>query len=191
MQDNPSPDAGCVKGGHAAYGQAVNYKVVNKTSSKIGATYFQGYHTVLKSSHDYYSSLRAAREVAANLTETLNKNLREEGKNTTVNVFPYSVFYVFYEQYLTMWPDTLKSMGISVLSIFIVTFLLMGFDLFSALVSKKNINEKYIQTRIKSLNICINFVFFQGGRDHHNNDCRKSRWSYVLVEYQSQRCLFG
>ncbi|CAB3230600.1 unnamed protein product [Arctia plantaginis] len=134
LQDNPSPDAGCVKGGHAAYGQAVNYKVVNKTSSKIGATYFQGYHTVLKSSHDYYSSLRAARDVAANLTETLNKNLREQGKNTTVNVFPYSVFYVFYEQYLTMWPDTLKSMGISVLSIFIVTFLLMGFDLFSALV---------------------------------------------------------
>lgn len=90
---------------------------------------------MLKTSSDYYSALRAARVVAANLSETLNRNLREAGKNTTVNVFPYSVFYVFYEQYLTMWPDTLKSMGISVLSIFIVTFVLMGFDLFSALVS--------------------------------------------------------
>ncbi|XP_064073679.1 NPC intracellular cholesterol transporter 1 isoform X2 [Vanessa tameamea] len=131
LQDNPG--FSCAKGGHAAYSHAVNY-VNNRTHTRIGATYYQGYHTVLKTSADYYSALRAARSVAANLSETLNRNLREAGKNSTVNVFPYSVFYVFYEQYLTMWPDTLKSMGISVLSIFIVTFILMGFDLFSALV---------------------------------------------------------
>lgn len=133
LQDNPNGQ--CPKAGHAAYSQAVNLKNYNKTTQTVGATYYQGYHTVLKTSADYYSALRAARTVAANLTATINRNLREEGKNTTVNVFPYSVFYVFYEQYLTMWPDTLKSMGISVLSIFIVTFILMGFDLFSALVS--------------------------------------------------------
>ncbi|XP_049876283.1 NPC intracellular cholesterol transporter 1 isoform X1 [Pectinophora gossypiella] len=134
LQDNPGSE--CPKAGHAAYGQAVNYKYKynNKSLAQVGATYYQGYHTVLKTSYDYYSALRGARNVAANLTETINRNLKEEGKNTTVNVFPYSVFYVFYEQYLTMWPDTLKSMGISVLSIFIVTFILMGFDLFSALV---------------------------------------------------------
>ncbi|XP_028167982.1 NPC intracellular cholesterol transporter 1-like [Ostrinia furnacalis] len=133
LQDNP--DESCAKGGHAAYGNAVNYHMMkNLSEANIGATYYSGFHTVLKTSEDYYSALRGARNVAANLTETLNRNLKELGKNTTVNVFPYSVFYVFYEQYLTMWPDTLKSMGISVLSIFIVTFLLMGFDLFSALV---------------------------------------------------------
>ncbi|XP_013148224.1 PREDICTED: Niemann-Pick C1 protein isoform X2 [Papilio polytes] len=130
LQDNPTPS--CPKGGHAAYSQAVNYKYKNKT--KIGATFYQGYHTVLKTSNDYYSALRAARTVAANLTETINRHLKSMNETATVNVFPYSVFYVFYEQYLTMWPDTLKSMGISVLSIFIVTFILMGFDLFSALV---------------------------------------------------------
>lgn len=95
----------------------------------------QRYHTVLRSSSDYYGSLRAARALAGSLTETLNAHLRDLGHSATVNVFPYSVFYVFYEQYLTMWSDTLKSMGISVLSIFFVTFVLMGFDLFSALVS--------------------------------------------------------
>ncbi|CAG9564492.1 unnamed protein product [Danaus chrysippus] len=126
LQDNPNPQ--CPKGGHAAYGRSVNY-VANKGVSRVGATYYQAYHTVLKTSRDYYSAMRAARSIAANLTATLNRNA-----NTTVNVFPYSVFYVFYEQYLTMWPDTLKSMGISVLSIFLVTFVLMGFDLFSALV---------------------------------------------------------
>ncbi|XP_013179899.1 PREDICTED: Niemann-Pick C1 protein isoform X3 [Papilio xuthus] len=128
LQDNPT--SSCPKAGHAAYSQAVNFK--NKTT--IGATFYQGYHTVLKTSYDYYSALRAARTVAANLTETMNRHLKSMNETKTVNVFPYSVFYVFYEQYLTMWPDTLKSMGISVLSIFIVTFILMGFDLFSALV---------------------------------------------------------
>jgi len=54
--------------------------------------------------------------------------------STNHEVYPYSVFYVFYEQYLTMWRDTLKSLGISFLTIFVVTFLLTGFDIYSALV---------------------------------------------------------
>ncbi|KAF4517183.1 hypothetical protein B566_EDAN005615 [Ephemera danica] len=38
-----------------------------------------------------------------------------------------------YSHYLTMWPDTLKSLGMSMLAIFVVTFLLMGLDVFSSL----------------------------------------------------------
>ncbi|GBP22432.1 NPC intracellular cholesterol transporter 1 [Eumeta japonica] len=138
LQDNPS--TWCAKGGHAAYGQAVTYDkpYKNDTSlARVGATYYQGYHTALKTSQDYYSALKAARELSANLTETINRYLREEGKNVTVNVFPYSEFYVFYEQYLTMWSNTLKYMGISMLSLFIVTFIFMGFDLLSALSQDK------------------------------------------------------
>ncbi|XP_077294393.1 Niemann-Pick type C-1a isoform X2 [Arctopsyche grandis] len=135
LQDNP--DSSCAKAGHAAYGQGVNYDYKDRKNPKlatIGASYFNAFHTVLKTSQDYYEALRAARKISANLTEMINTNLRKQGKNETVTVFPYSVFYVFYEQYLTMWPDTLKSMGISVLAIFVVTFLLMGFDTFSSLV---------------------------------------------------------
>ena len=33
-----------------------------------------------------------------------------------------------------MWPDTLQSLGISLAAIFLVTFVLMGLDLRSALV---------------------------------------------------------
>lgn len=135
LQDNPDVD--CAKAGHAAYGQGVNYDYKDHNNPKlatIGASYFNAFHTVLKTSKDYYEALRAARKISANLTEMINTNLRKQGKNETVTVFPYSVFYVFYEQYLTMWPDTLKSMGISVLAIFVVTFLLMGFDTFSSLV---------------------------------------------------------
>ena len=62
----------------------------------------------------------------------INEGLEEHQK---VKVFPYSVFYVFYEQYLQMWHDTLKSLGISLLAIFLVTFFLLGLDLVSAIIS--------------------------------------------------------
>ncbi|XP_012286776.1 Niemann-Pick C1 protein isoform X2 [Orussus abietinus] len=133
LQDNP--DENCAKAGHAAYGQGVNYMTNDKTGrSTVGASYFMAYHSILKTSSDYYEAMRAARKVSANITDTIRDRLKLQGKESDVEVFPYSVFYVFYEQYLTMWPDTLKSIGISLLAIFVVTFLLMGLDIFSSLV---------------------------------------------------------
>ncbi|KAG5683688.1 hypothetical protein PVAND_012954 [Polypedilum vanderplanki] len=122
LQDNPDED--CAKGGHAAYSKAVEILKNNK----IGASYFMSYHTILKTSQDYYEALRSAREISQNITKTMRSKLQEIGQPDNVEVFPYSVFYVFYEQYLTMYPDTIRSLGISLLAIFIVTFLLMGFD---------------------------------------------------------------
>ena len=63
----------------------------------------------------------------------VNNGTMEEEKK--VNIFPYSVFYVFYEQYLTMWRDTLQSLAISLVAIFLVTFILMGFDLVSSCIN--------------------------------------------------------
>jgi len=73
-----------------------------------------------------------ARHLCDNLTMLLNQNSESGGQE--VNVFPYSIFYVFYEQYLTMWEDTLRSLGISLLAIFIVTYLLMGLDVRSSII---------------------------------------------------------
>ncbi|CAO1305403.1 unnamed protein product [Diamesa tonsa] len=138
LQDNP--DAECAKGGHAAYSSAVNINQnpMNVQEYDVGASYFMSYHTILKTSTDYYEALRSARKISANITRSIQGQMRindrPESEVEQIEVFPYSVFYVFYEQYLTMWADTLKSMGISVLSIFIVTFLLMGFDIHSSIV---------------------------------------------------------
>lgn len=55
-------------------------------------------------------------------------------KRLLMTLLIFSVFYVFYEQYLTMWSDTLGSLGLSVAAIFVVTFLLMGLDICSAVV---------------------------------------------------------
>lgn len=59
----------------------------------------------------------------------VNRGLPEDQQ---VPIFPYSLFYVYYEQYLTMWKDALFSLGISVASIFVVTFLLLGLDIVAA-----------------------------------------------------------
>ena len=40
----------------------------------------------------------------------------------------YSVFYVFYDQYLTIWRDLIVNLTLSFTAVFIVTCLLLGFD---------------------------------------------------------------
>ncbi len=91
LQDNP--DEECAKGGHAAYGNAVNIK-----SQSVDSSYFMAYHTILKSSADYYEALRSARKISHNITQMVQANLRLEGVSediiADVQVFPYSVFYV-------------------------------------------------------------------------------------------------
>lgn len=132
LQDNP--DESCAKAGHASYGQGVRYKVDEHGLAHVGANHFMTYHTVLKTSKDYFESLRSARAISVNITDTMNLHLQTLGYITTVEVFPYSVFYVFYEQYLTTWSDTLFSLGVSLAAIFGVTFILMGLDIFSSIV---------------------------------------------------------
>lgn len=126
LKDNPCED--CAKGGHAAYGQGLVFTGENETL-EIKANYFMTYHTILRVSIDFYSSLYEARVIGDSISETLSAASGKE-----VEVFPYSIFYVYYEQYLTMWRDVLISMSISVGSIFIVTFVLLGLDWQSSLV---------------------------------------------------------
>lgn len=79
------------------------------------------YHTTLKTSSDYFNALRAARELSDEITETIRGRFDDQ-----IEVFPYSIFYVFYEQYLTIWRDTFLSLGVSIAAIFVVTFIFMG-----------------------------------------------------------------
>jgi len=129
LEDNPRME--CPKAGHAAYGEGVK---LTETDGgwEVGANYFMTYHTLLKTSKDYYEALKWARIIADNITTSLNAG--KDPNEEAYSVFPYSVFYVYYEQYLTMWKDTLTSIGISLAAIFIVSFLLLGLDLRSALV---------------------------------------------------------
>jgi len=135
-----NPDDSCPSAGHAAYGGSV--KLINQESESmeedsslvrhtVTSSHMMAFHTILRTSKDYYMALARARELTDSVMTVIN-NGTEPGKEVTV--FPYSVFYVFYEQYLTMWQDTLKSLGISLFAIFLVTFILMGFDVVSSII---------------------------------------------------------
>ncbi|XP_060875869.1 NPC intracellular cholesterol transporter 1 homolog 1b-like isoform X2 [Metopolophium dirhodum] len=116
LQD--SPDQKCSKAGHAAYSDAISFK-----NNSTGPNYFMTFHTVLKTSKDYYESMRSARSIANNMTEAIRRKI----PNTTTVVFPYSVFYVFYEQYLTIWQVCVQHL---VLSFVMVTFVVWTFTNF-------------------------------------------------------------
>lgn len=55
--------------------------------------------------------------------------------NQKIKIWEFcSIFYVFYEQYLTIWKDAIYSLLWSLATIFLVSFVLTGFDLLSAVV---------------------------------------------------------
>lgn len=89
-------------------------------------SYFMSYHTTVITSKQFYTALKQARA----LSDDLNSMFSRYDKNVTV--FPYSVFYVYYEQYLTIWEDASLSIGLSLLAIFVVTFIVTGLDIVSA-----------------------------------------------------------
>ncbi|XP_070545618.1 NPC intracellular cholesterol transporter 1-like [Ptychodera flava] len=63
--------------------------------------------------------------VADNITASLNAD------GGDYYVFPYSITYIYYEQYLTMVEDTVYQLTIALIAVFCVTFILLGFDIFS------------------------------------------------------------
>ncbi|GFU25408.1 NPC intracellular cholesterol transporter 1 [Nephila pilipes] len=124
LSENPTPE--CPVAGHAGFADAL--EIMNNS---IGATHYMTYHTILKTSDDYTQALRWARRISQNITETFSSY---DLNGTSAEVFPYSIFYVFYEQYLTIKRDTVVNLIISFVEIFIVTFVLMGLDVYSALI---------------------------------------------------------
>lgn len=46
----------------------------------------------------------------------------------------FSIFYIFYEQYLTIWKESIKSLSLSLLTIFIIVFVLTYGNLTASLI---------------------------------------------------------
>ncbi|MBN3321253.1 NPC1 protein, partial [Atractosteus spatula] len=121
LSDNPNPK--CGKGGHAAYSSAID---LIRNNTDVGASYFMTYHTILKTSPDFIDAMKKARALADNITQSMGL------QDKSYRVFPYSIFYVFYEQYLTIAHDTAFNLGVSLAAIFVVTAVLLGFEVWAA-----------------------------------------------------------
>ncbi|TYH88851.1 hypothetical protein ES332_D01G216900v1 [Gossypium tomentosum] len=104
---NALPSADCAKGGHGAYTSSVDLS--GYESGVIKASEFRTYHTPLNGQGDYVNALRAAREFSSRISDSLK-----------MQIFPYSVFYIFFEQYLDIWTIALTNIAIALGAIFIV-----------------------------------------------------------------------
>ena len=95
----------------------------------IESSYFMTYHIPLQHSKDFTRALQNARIISESITDAIRELIMQtNSEETDVEVFPYSFFYVYYEQYLTIWSESLKNIIFALLAIFIVTFVFLSFD---------------------------------------------------------------
>ncbi|KAJ4880028.1 Patched family protein [Raphanus sativus] len=118
---NALPSADCAKGGHGAYTNSVDLK--GYETGVIQASEFRTYHTPLNTQGDYVNSLRAAREFSSRMSNLLK-----------IDIFPYSVFYIFFEQYLNIWTVALSNLAIAIGAIFVVCLLITSSAWSSAII---------------------------------------------------------
>lgn len=87
------------------------------------------YHIPLKYSKDYTQALKNARLISTNIENSLKKLSKETAESNSIEVFPYSFIYVFYEQYLNIWNETMIDIGLALVAIFFVTIIFFSFNL--------------------------------------------------------------
>ncbi|KAG6508389.1 hypothetical protein ZIOFF_033763 [Zingiber officinale] len=126
---NALPSSNCAKGGKGAYTSSVD--ISGYQNGIIQASSFRTYHTPLNKQvmivvkpafwkvdafesykicffsfqKDYVNSMKAARHFSSKMSTTLK-----------MEIFPYSVFYIFFEQYLDIWKTALINISIGLAS---------------------------------------------------------------------------
>ncbi|XP_050668817.1 NPC intracellular cholesterol transporter 1 homolog 1b-like [Leptidea sinapis] len=121
LQDTPTET--CNKGGLASYFSNVNYILDSEGRAIVGDSNFMTYHSTLSTSKDYITAVKYGYEISENITTAI-----QAATGLDVEVFPYSVFYVFYEQYLTTWRDTFVSLSLCVVGAFVTNLIVTGFN---------------------------------------------------------------
>ncbi|KAK5714743.1 niemann-Pick type C-related protein 1 [Elasticomyces elasticus] len=103
----------CPLGGSAPYGDAV---VVDEKSLTVPASHFRTAHTPLRSQNDFIDAYAAARRIAKEISD----------KNDGIEVFPYSKFYIFFDQYATIVRLATSLVGVALAFIFVIATVLLG-----------------------------------------------------------------
>jgi len=103
----------CPLAGQAAYGDAL---VVDEKRVTTPASHFRTAHTPLRSQEDFISAYAAARRIAASINE----------ENPGLEVFPYSKFYIFFDQYADIARLSTALVGAALAFILVITSTLLG-----------------------------------------------------------------
>ncbi|KAK2736909.1 hypothetical protein FQN57_000512 [Myotisia sp. PD_48] len=102
----------CPLGGKAPYRNAL---VIDQKHIMTNASHFRTAHTPLRSQSDFINAYAAARRIANDISA-----------RHKIDVFPYSKFYIFFDQYATIGQLTGALLGSAVAVIFVVTSVLLG-----------------------------------------------------------------
>ncbi|GBG66859.1 hypothetical protein CBR_g70736 [Chara braunii] len=112
LSANPSAD--CAKAGHGVYSRSLDLTGF-PDSGLIKASEFRTYHTPLRSQADFIAAVRMGREFADQVSKSIN-----------IPVFAYSVFYIFFEQYLSIMGTASFALSLASAAVFFVSWLLIG-----------------------------------------------------------------
>ncbi|KAI7467196.1 multidrug efflux transporter AcrB transmembrane domain-containing protein [Hortaea werneckii] len=105
--------AECPLAGQAPYGDAV---VLNRNKTSTPATHFRTAHTPLRSQDDFIQAYAAARRIAKGIN----------AENPGLEVFPYSKFYIFFDQYATIVKLSTALVGAALAFILLISSTLLG-----------------------------------------------------------------
>lgn len=75
----------------------------------ITSSSFRTYHTALNHQNDFINALRGARDFVATARKELG-----------LDIYPYSIFHIFFEQYLNVKRDAMLLIGLPCLAVFAV-----------------------------------------------------------------------
>ncbi|XP_061449335.1 NPC1-like intracellular cholesterol transporter 1 [Rhineura floridana] len=125
---NDTPNLKCPKGGLGAYDTSVRLG----PDGQILASRFMAFHKPLRNSQEYTAALQAVRELAANITASMRQ---VPGTDPSFQVFPYTITYVFYEQYLNITIAGIVNLALCLVPTFAVCCLLLGLDLRSGFIN--------------------------------------------------------
>lgn len=109
---NDSSVEDCPLAGKAAYADAVVYDPERLT---IPASHFRTAHTPLRSQKDFIDAYASARRIANDISNDNN-----------IKVFPYSKFYIFFDQYATIVKLSTALVGAALAFILVLSSLLLG-----------------------------------------------------------------
>ncbi|TCD70844.1 hypothetical protein EIP91_001535 [Steccherinum ochraceum] len=104
-------DESCALGG-GAYSSAL---ALTPAQDAVVASHFRTSHSPLRSQEDFINSFHAAHRVADEMTQ-----------ETGVEVFPYSLHYVFFDQYAHIVAITQQILGLGLAAVLLVTAFLLG-----------------------------------------------------------------
>jgi Niemann-Pick C1 protein len=102
----------CPLGGQASYGAAIS---LSDAQGDVVASHFRTFFNPLKTQADFINAFEASHRIADDMS-----------RRTGASVFPYSLFFVFFDQYAHIVSITQRVLGLGLASVLVVTALFLG-----------------------------------------------------------------